>query len=97
MGSFFEAMMLICFGFSWPLSVYKSYTSKTAKGKSLVFTIVIIIGYMMGIIGKLINHNITYVLALYFINLLFVSVDLMLYFRNKHLDQQQYHLDQRYA
>ena len=32
-----ETLMIICFGLSWPLSVYKSWKSRTAKGKSLQF------------------------------------------------------------
>ena len=32
-----EALMILCFGLSWPLSIYKSWTSRTAKGKSLYF------------------------------------------------------------
>jgi len=40
-----EMIMLICFGLSWPISVYKSLTSHSTQGKSLVFMIAIIIGY----------------------------------------------------
>ena len=45
----FESIMLVCFGISWPISVYKSATSKSTKGKSVLFTFAIIIGYMAGI------------------------------------------------
>ena len=55
----FESIMLICFGISWPISVYKSLTSKSTKGKSVVFLFAIIIGYVAGILGKIISHNIT--------------------------------------
>ena len=79
----FECIMLICFGISWPISVYKSIKSKTTKGKSLVFILAIIIGYISGIIGKVINHDISYVLILYCVNLLVVSFDLALFFINK--------------
>lgn len=79
----FESIMLICFGLSWPISVYKSYTSGSTKGKSVLFTFAIIVGYIAGIIGKILGHNINYVLALYLVNLAFVLVDLALYFRNK--------------
>ena len=80
----FECIMLICFGISWPISVYKSIKSKTAKGKSVVFISAIIIGYISGIIGKVINNDINYVLVLYCINLMIVTVDLILFFINKH-------------
>jgi len=82
-----ESMMLICFGISWPVSVYKSVTSKSTKGKSLVFMIAIIVGYIAGIMGKIIGGNCNYVLVLYMINLLFVSVDFALYFVNRHREK----------
>ena len=84
-----ESMMLICFGLSWPISVYKSYTSGSTKGKSVLFTFAIIVGYVAGILGKLVGGNINYVLVLYLVNLAFVFVDLALYFRNKKRERLQ--------
>ena len=46
----FEFIMLACFGLSWPISVYKSIKSKSTQGKSVVFIVAIIIGYISGII-----------------------------------------------
>ena len=83
----FEAAMVICFGLSWPLSVYKSWKSRTAKGKSLLFEVFIWIGYICGIVGKIITHNITYVFIFYIINLVMVSTDIVLYYRNCRLDK----------
>ena len=83
----FEVIMLICFGLSWPISVYKSIKSKTTKGKSVFFIFAIIIGYMSGIIGKIVNNDITYVLILYCFNLIVVSTDLTLFFINKHREK----------
>ena len=80
MTQIFELIMLICFGLSWPISVYKSLTSKSTQGKSLVFMIAIIIGYVCGIIGKIISDQTNYVLVLYLVNLFFVTFDLALYF-----------------
>lgn len=79
----FECIMLICFGLSWPISVVKSIRSRSTKGKSVVFIVAIIVGYISGILGKIVNGQITYVLALYCLNLAVVSVDLMLYFINR--------------
>lgn len=79
----FESLMLICFGISWPISVWKSYTSRSTTGKSVIFTSAIILGYIAGICGKIAGGNINYVLALYILNLCFVSVDFALYFINK--------------
>ncbi len=79
----FECIMLICFGISWPISVYKSITSKSTQGKSIVFIIAILIGYIFGILSKIIGGNITYVLIVYIFNFIVVSIDLVLYFINK--------------
>lgn len=79
----FEVIMLICFGISWPISCHKSFVSKSTKGKSCVFTIAIIIGYIAGILSKIVGNNINYTLVLYIINIIFVSCDLVLYFINK--------------
>jgi len=87
MGSVFESIMLVCFGLSWPISVWKSWTSKSTKGKSIVFTAAILVGYIFGIMGKILNQNINYVLALYLINVIFVTIDFCLYFVNKRHEQ----------
>lgn len=83
-----EALMLICFGFSWPLNVYRNIKSHTAKGMSIAFILLIMIGYIAGISAKILCHNFSYVLAVYFLNLAIVSVNLLVYFRNRKLDQK---------
>lgn len=76
-------MMVISFGISWPLSIYKSIKSRSNKGKSLPFLLFILFGYACGVASKLISSNITYVLFFYVLNFVMVFIDLMLYFRNK--------------
>ncbi len=83
MKEIFEFIMLLCFGLSWPISVYKSIKSGSTQGKSVVFIIAIIIGYISGILGKFIGGQINYVLVIYCFNLVVVSIDLTLYFINK--------------
>lgn len=82
-----EVIMMISFGISWPISIFKSLTSKTAKGKSILFSYFIIFGYLCGLLGKFISGNITYVIFFYIINIVMVSIDAMLYYRNKKLDE----------
>ena len=84
----FEFIMLACFGLSWPISVYKSIKSKSTQGKSVVFIVAIIIGYISGIIGKIINDQLTYVLIIYCFNLIVVSVDLVLFFINRKREKE---------
>lgn len=86
----FEIIMMICFGFSWPMNVIKSYRVRTTKGKSLPFLLLIIIGYLFGISGKLISGSFKwYVLFFYVLNFIMVGADLVLYFRNTRLDKQK--------
>lgn len=87
----FEMIMLVCFGLSWPISVYKSLTSHSTQGKSLVFIVAIIIGYISGITGKIVGGQINYVLLIYCFNLTVVSFDLMLYFANKRREKHLQH------
>ncbi|MGL9730797.1 hypothetical protein IGI44_004215 [Enterococcus sp. DIV0756] len=87
--NYFEIMMVLCFGLSWPLSVYKSYVSRTSEGKSLFFECFIFTGYIFGIVGKVLNGTISYVVIFYVINLVIVGVDICLYFRNRRLDKER--------
>ncbi len=79
--SLLEMTMLICFGAAWPLSIYKSYTSKSTEGKSVFFLIIIMIGYIAGILNKLL-YNYDFVIYLYILNLVMVGIDTLLYFKN---------------
>lgn len=87
MASYFEAAMLICFGLSWPVNIAKSLRSKTAKGKSIFFEILVITGYILGVIGKIISGNINWVLAIYFLDIFMVAVDLNITFKNRKRDK----------
>ena len=86
--SIFEAGMLICFGFAWPVSIYRTVKSKSTKGKSPVFSMVIIIGYLCGIIHKILHSN-DIVMYLYILNMLMVSTDLAFWFRNRHYEKKE--------
>lgn len=90
MSEIFEIIMVVCFGMSWPLSVMKSYRARTTKGKSLFFLLFIFIGYIFGIVSKLISDSFKwYVLFFYVLNSLMVFCDLVLYFRNLKLDKER--------
>ena len=92
----FESMMLICFGFAWPISIYKSVVSKKTAGKSLLFLIVLQIGYVAGILFKLTeyldnikinpNETISINLFLYILNLVMISIDELLFLRNRKIE-----------
>jgi hypothetical protein len=79
--SIFEAVMLICFGVAWPVSIYKSWTSRTCAGKSVIFLYIVLIGYAAGITHKLLYSR-DWVIALYVLNSLMVLIDILIYNRN---------------
>lgn len=83
--SILEAIMLLCFGAAWPLSIRRSYKSRTTNGKSLGFLLVLILGYIAGIANKFI-YNYDFVVYLYMLNLTMVSIDACLWIRNKKIE-----------
>ena len=89
-----EALMVLCFGLSWPLNVVKAYRAGTTKGTSLPFILLIITGYVAIIIGKIVLNEFTFWLdilkfVLYIVNLCMVSTDLILYYRNKRIEKAE--------
>jgi hypothetical protein len=78
--SVFEAVMLICFGVSWPVSITKAIRTKVVVGKSPLFMTIVCFGYVAGIIHKLLYSR-DWITALYALNLVMVAIDLILYYR----------------
>lgn len=87
-----EILMLISFGMSWPFNLLKSWQSRTAKGKSLIFEIIVVFGYSIGLVGKLITWNRTgvwaYSIWFYIADIAMVVTDICLYFRNMVFDRK---------
>ena len=71
--------MLICFGVSWPISIAKSVRTKVVSGKSPLFMAVLCLGYVFGILHKVL-YAMDWVVVLYVFNLMMVATDLALYF-----------------
>ncbi len=78
--SLFEFGMLACFGVCWPVSVYTSVKTKRTEGKSLLFMLIVFLGYISGVIHK-VYYNFDFVIVLYISNLLLVLVDIVLYLK----------------
>lgn len=83
-----EMIMVICFGISWPLSIYKSLKTRSTKGKSFIFLLFIDFGYVAGILSKIISNRITYVFIFYCINFVMVSIDIILYIINTNYNKK---------
>jgi hypothetical protein len=79
----FEAIMLICFGVSWPIDIVHTLRVKHASKKSLTFLALIICGYGAGIASKCVRSTggglpLEPVTWLYAANVALVMVDLAL-------------------
>lgn len=89
-----EIVMVICFGASWPFNIVKAYKARSTKGTSLLFMSLIGIGYVGGILCKIFtwieNGTLTWLayvaFAFYIINLILVTSGLIIYFRNKRIE-----------
>ena len=87
MADVFELVMIVCFGVSWPLNIYKAWKARTTKGSSVQF-------YFFGIASKVIklNQGIStpgYVWFFYILNSVIVALGIVVWFRNRHLDRLQ--------
>lgn len=97
--SIMEMMMVLLFGISWPLNITKAWKSRTAQGTSILFYFFIWLGYVFALAGKfaLIHNNAPkpwyetvhwYVMFFYVLNIVMVTAGILIYFRNKMLDNR---------
>ena len=84
----YEFLMLCCFGASWPFSIAKSLKSRSAKGKSLGFMLLVELGYMFGIVHKFMYSR-DWVIWAYVTLFCVVAVDIVLYIRNAAFDRKR--------
>lgn len=84
-----EAFMLLCFASAWPASIHKSWVSRTRKGKSLTFMLIILLGYLAGITRVAIRENWDFIIFPYALNTILVLTDLLLYYRNYRIDEKR--------
>ncbi len=86
--SIFEALMLICFGISWPMAIYKTMTAKSHGGKSTAFAALILLGYLAGMAHKIFN-DFNWVFYLYLVNTLMVGFDLVMTLIYQHREKEK--------
>ena len=92
MSDILELLMIVCFGISWPLNIYKAWKARTTKGSSVPFYFLILTGYLCGIASKVIKlqQGIStpgYVWFFYILNSVIVAIGIAVWFRNLHLDR----------
>jgi len=87
--SIFEALMLICFGLSWPISIYKSIKTKVVDGKSPMYMFIVCAGYLFGILHK-IFYSPDWIISLYTVNLIMVICDICLYYKYRTIPIRQF-------
>lgn len=80
--SIFEIIMLLCFGAAWPFSIAKSLKTGKTGGKSFAFLVIVIVGYISGILNKIVLKP-DGVVWLYALNASMVSIDAVLWLRNR--------------
>ena len=77
-----EGVMLVCFGLAWPLATLKMLRCKSAQGRNLGFTFIILGGYVAGVASKLLalhsGAGLPPVFWLYLLNSLSVGVNAVL-------------------
>lgn len=89
----FEAAMLILFGCSWPTALAKTLRVRKVHGQSVIFLIMVCIGYLCGITAKLVKAAVhqewpSWVTILYAANAIMVGCAIVLYFRFHEPDGQ---------
>ncbi|MDR2160931.1 MAG: hypothetical protein LBO77_02170 [Desulfovibrio sp.] len=89
MSEILESAMLVAFGAAWPASLVHSLRSRTAKGTSLAFLFIVLLGYICGISSKLISGRLNYVLLFYILDVVMVLCAVLIYFRNRELDKNR--------
>lgn len=90
MAAVLEAVMLVCFGLSWPINAMKAWKARTAAGTSWEFLGLITFGYVAGIAAKFVGGMVNWVLVVYFVNLAALAANWIIYARNRSLDEKRH-------
>ena len=85
----FEIGMLLCFAAAWPFNIVRAWRARTAVGTSPWFMLVIELGYVLGMINKVINDDVNYVFAFYVLDFVLVLIGLAIYARNMAIDRSR--------
>jgi hypothetical protein len=76
--SIYELFFFLFIAFAWPISMSRMIKNKSTKGKSLIFSIIVLLGYALGIIHKFL-YSFDYVIAVYFLDFTLVAADIAVF------------------
>lgn len=85
-----EFFMLFAFGFSWPFAICRTWRAGRSgagvAGKSLGFMLIVLCGYVGGILARLLDDNPSndWLVFVYLADMALVSTDLSLYLYYSH-------------
>ncbi len=77
--SIFELLFFVFIACAWPTSMIRMIRNKSTKGKSVVFSVLLLIGYVFGI-GHKFLYDFDWVVVIYFFNALLILSDIVIYF-----------------
>ena len=83
-----ETVMLLCFGFSWPVSLYRALRAGSAKSTSISFMCLILTGYFAGTTAKAMTTGFNFVFFVYIFNIIMVSANLAVTLYNRSKDKK---------
>ena len=94
MGEILEVAMIVCFGISWPINIHKLYRTKSTKGVSISFYLLIFVGYIFGLASKVVKAvggtaSPWYVWFFYSLNAVMVGTGILLYFHYLKAEKHQ--------
>ena len=85
----FEVGMMLCFAAAWPFNIARAWRARTAIGSSPWFMVVIEVGYILGMINKVVNDDVNYVFACYVLDFILVRSGLAIFVRNTAIDRSR--------
>ncbi len=83
--SIFELFFFIFLACAWPVSMARMIRNRSTKGKSLLFSCAILLGYIFGIAHKFI-YDLDIIVGIYFLNMMLCLADavIFLFIKNKY-------------
>ena len=80
--SIFELFFFLFIACAWPISISRMLRKKSTKGKSLLFSCIILLGYVFGVIHKFL-YDMNFVVFVYFLNIALVLTDIIVFLYTK--------------